>query len=136
MGVDCTSDDLINRWGSRNIQTWSDLSGADAIDTTRVSLACQYGNAERDQHLRGGPYTMPIQVIDAGTELLVRGWAEVFAVHWLYFSRGLLDKDEQGGKLDQLKKDAVSELHAVRSGARRLNARRRFSPSPTGPVAI
>ena len=134
-----TSLNLIVRFGLANVTKWSDLTGAGTLDTDRVASAIAYADARIDLLLNGGPYTLPL--VFAGTTAAqtiqqAQDWSVVLAGHWLYFSRGLLDKDEQGPKLDDLKKGVEDDLTAARSGRIRLGAQRRWAPNPNAPSAM
>jgi hypothetical protein len=126
---------LVNLHGEANLAKWSALGGESTANETRISAALLYGDAQVDLRLIGGAYALPLQGMDSTTEISVDYWATVFAAHWLYFSRGMLDKDEQAPKLDDERKRVEEEITQVRSGKLRLNARRRWAPNPNCPTA-
>jgi phage gp36-like protein len=130
-----TTTDLNNRWGAANIQSWSDLAGAGVPDQNRIAAAMAWADAQIDLHLIGGAYALPLVILDASTRLVVTNWSAVLAGHWLYFSRGLLDKDEQGNKLEDLRKKIEDEITGAQNGRPRLNAQRRWAPNPTAMTA-
>jgi phage gp36-like protein len=123
------------KFGSANIKQWSDLAGAGVVDADRVAVALAWADAQIDSILTGGPYSLPLIVADSSTALAVQEWSVVLACHWLYFSRGLLDKDEQGEKMTALRENVEKEIWAVSNGKRRLAARRRWAPNPSGATA-
>src|ERR1035438_3541340 len=79
-----TTTDLNNRWGAANIQSWSDLAGAGVPDASRIAAAMAWADAQVDLHLIGGPYALPLVILDASTRLVVTNWSAVLAGHWLY----------------------------------------------------
>jgi phage gp36-like protein len=124
------------RFGASNVVKWSDLAGAGAVDQARVDASVAWANAEIDSRLTGGAYALPLIGMDAATALVVQDWADILAASWLYFSRGLLDKDEQGEKMTDLREQVFADIKATREGHRRLNARRRWAPNPNAPTAM
>ena len=131
-----TQANLTAKWGSSNILKWSDLDGTNVLDANRCAAALAWADAEINSRLTGGQYAVPLQAMDPYTTLIVQDWSATLAGWWLYTSRGLLDKDEQGDKLTSQKKAVEDGLNAARSGARRLAATRRWAPNPTGPGAF
>ena len=130
-----TIADLNNCWGDPNIQAWSDLAGAGVPDTSRIAAAQAWADAQIDVLLIGGPYALPLVILDASTRIVVTNWSTVLAGHWLYFSRGLLDKDEQGNKLEDRRKKIEEEIRGASQSRPRLNAQRRWAPNPTAMTA-
>ena len=125
--------DLITRFGLANITKWSDLDGTGTLNTARVQMACDHADAEINQALRGGGYSIPLIFQDAYAEDYVGHIANTIAAFWLYEARGLLDVDPQGNKLDGQNKAAYASLASIRAGWPRLACQRRWAPNPTGP---
>jgi phage gp36-like protein len=131
-----TAAQLSTRWGAANIKSWSDLDGAGVIDNDRVAAALAYGDSQVNFALIGSKYAVPLEGADDITTLIVQDWSLVIAGHWLYFSRGLLDKDEQATKIDDLRKGVEAQMLQVRQGNMRLNSRLRWGNNPTAPSAL
>ena len=128
-----TSQDMLDRLGTGNIQNWSDLDGVGAINTTRVGIALAHADAEINQALRGGGYAIPLVFQDAYAQDYISHIATTLAVAWLYESRGLLDQDSQGDKFTKLEAKARADLAGIMAGRPRLACQRRWAPNPNSP---
>ena len=125
--------DMISRYGTGNIQNWSDLDGAGAINTGRLQESLEHADAEINQALRGGGYAIPLVFQDTYAAEYVKHIATTIAGYWLYTSRGLLDTDPQGNKLKGDEQQARGTLAGLRAGWPRLACQRRWAPNPTAP---
>ena len=133
MAITITQADLEKRFGTENVQVWSDLDGAGSTDTDRVAEALAIGQAKVRDKFRLGPYAVPFE----GSETDLRPIKDLMLVYagtWLYFARGLQDT-AVNERMQDLSDRADAEIREYFSGRARLGATR-AETMPTAPIVI
>lgn len=130
----CTRSDIEQIFEADNVSKWADL--ADTEDATaiaaRIALAIEYADMEVDDHLRGGPYAVPI----TGAATRMRWIAAQIAGIWLYEVRGVRDFNEETGqpihRYKAMRESTYRTLNSIRNGVIRLDATPAHSGSTAG----
>lgn len=122
----CVQADVEQIFGTSNVDSWADLTGADlaATKTARIARAIAYAEDMAKSILRGGPES--IDRIDSNTPVIVRDATATLAGVYLYEARGL-DKTSPNPdgtprhRLITNRDEAIRVLEAIRDGKLRLN---------------
>lgn len=129
MAVYCQDDDMYAIFGQVAVEKWGDLDrdGAGATITAAIQAAIQWASDEINDHLRGGPVTVPFSGVGTGSgpPSIIRDICAKLAGCQLYANRGAEDFGTRGEPLDRLqgiRKEAYRKLRAVKRGRIRLEA--------------
>jgi phage gp36-like protein len=108
---------LRRRFGTCNINKWSNSEGGDSADDNAIEDAIRWAEDDIDARFAGSPYTIPFAASGAALPRTLKDWANVLAGWYLYTKRGLEeDKSKTGGKLQALKDAAEAEMRRFASG--------------------
>ncbi len=122
----CVKADIRHVFGTSNVATWSDLSGNDTDDDTRITRACTEAEAFIDDYLRGTHYTISLANASGNTPTSITLMAAQLAGVTLYESRGVEDYAPRDGKpvhkLTWYREHVESELENIRNGTRKIDA--------------
>lgn len=119
----CAAQDIYDLFGKTNVEKWADLENT-RVQTTidaRIARAIAWADAEVDDKLRGGPYTLPLDPVPT----TITDAAARLAGAWMYDARGIEDVDASGravNKMQRHKSQAYGVLTEIRKGIRRLAA--------------
>jgi len=119
----CEQADIEDLFGAVNVAKWADLDND--IDATKIAARVARGiavaSAKVDDHLRGGPYALPI----TGDSTTLVNLAAMLAGVWLYESRGVQDYSPDGGfpvhRLRWFSEQADTTIKMLRAGTLRLD---------------
>jgi phage gp36-like protein len=134
-GSYCVRADIEAVFGSTNVERWADLNndGNATEITARIVRAIQIAEAEVNDRLRGGPYSLPFSTVPVAIENLTASLAGV----WLYESRGVEDTDPHGNAVHRLtwhKKNAQRMITEIHAGLRRFDDDDAFIEGPSQQV--
>lgn len=134
----CTVDDLLLRYGVDNLTTWAAVDGnnQDALIPTRWQNGIDWATGQINSLLMRGGYSVPLVFMDDYARSMVNEWATALAVWRIYTARGLLDKDAQGGKMEDGRAKAIAEIMKVRAGSIQFNCARKWGDNPTCPTVV
>jgi hypothetical protein len=113
-----------NRWGSENIQKWSQLDPTlNSTDTARVQLSLDYADAEIDGFFAGGRNTVPFTgyVAADNAAVILRNWEETLAGIWLAHARFASVGESLPDELQRAQDETMTEMAQYRSGVRSLS---------------
>lgn len=125
--------DIENVFGTSNVQKWSQLDNDfDIADTTRITTAITYAEERVENRFRESRYALPFSPISNE----IKEWCAKLAGIWLYQSRGQDDDNEEGNKLEQLRKNVEDAISMCLAGITKLNTGRHDEAAPTAPIFI
>jgi len=128
-----TQANVENIFGTSNIQMWSQLDNdSDVVDTARIDIAISYAEERVNNKFRGNRYCIPFSSVP----MEIEEWCAKLAGIWLYQSRGQQDDNEEGNKLEQLRKSVEGEIGLCLAGATKLNATLHDNSVPTAPIMV
>lgn len=112
-----TRSDVEEIFGKTNIKKWADMDNDDVTTDieARITAAILYADAEINDRLRGGPYTLPFTSVPT---TIIRLSATMAAV-WLHDLRGNEDETDQ---MEGHRKRVQTMLSQILSRGLRLNA--------------
>lgn len=124
------SDELDRRFGTANIDEWSDKDG----DGVRLDAAVADAIAWAEDHLDGLFASYIYNIPFSPVPVEVKYWAQTFAASWLYESRGLREnaRDDEDSIM-ALRVKAEGEIATHRFQSRNLATTLR-AHMPTGPT--
>lgn len=135
-----TSADLINQFGTTNINVWSDLDGAGTPNTTRLGLALAWGEAAVENRFRKSRYSVPFTPAGApggGWDPMLTTWMAVMAGLWLYRNRRMRQgKTANDNTISDLAQSIGDEMNDVLAGKYDLALGVRRGDSPNAPFAV
>ena len=130
-------DDIENVYGSDNVVQWSNLTGANTVNSTRVTAAIDWAEAFVENRFRQSRYTVPFVAVGTYDKMLI-DWCAAYAGYWLYRSRQT--RRRTGENQDQTKPqpvmDAESQINDVLAGAMDLDLELEGEPSPETPGVV
>lgn len=85
MATYITQADIENKFGTNNVQKWSQLDEeSEDVDAARITAAIAYGCEVVENMMRDGRYAVPF----LGSCVELKDWCATFAGIWLFMSRG------------------------------------------------
>lgn len=131
----CTSSDIQDLIGESNLAAWSQLDpDTEGADDTRIERAIAWADAWIDGRLRDGRYLLPLAAI-SGELTVILDVSRRLAAHWLYSSRGFVDADTVGDRMQEHYEFAETTLDRIASGQLKLNATQSRT-RPTAPEVV
>jgi len=131
-----TISDINNVYGSTNVITWSDLTGGDTLDTTRVAAAIAYAERVADNKFRASRYQVPFVATGGALDPQLVDWVAVMAGDWLYRSRKIRRNSDTEGQtsasLDRIREEMAEAL----AGQIKLGVAEKADPMPDAPGLV
>lgn len=110
---------LKQRFGTLNVQTYSDTESNGVEDALAEQSAIQWAEDDIDSYFTGWRYTIPFTATGSALPHVLTEWATVLAGCWLYTKRGLRD-EKVGGDLMALEEKTKGEMRMYRTPFRTL----------------
>lgn len=110
-GYYASQSDLEDEFGTTNVQNYSDLSGAGAVDEGRIARALAFADERINHRLRVNNIQVPVATSSQDFLLLTRIAAQI-AGCWLYESRGVRD-DNTDNKMSAVADEATARLNEL-----------------------
>lgn len=134
MGTYISQTDIENVYGTDNVAAWSDLTGGDTANTTRIASAISYAEGFVENYFRVSRYQVPFVQLSGAYDVVLVDWMAVLAGDWLYRSREVRRKTDTPGRTSanvERVKEEMSDTLALKVG---LNVGLRADPMPTAPA--
>jgi phage gp36-like protein len=134
--------DVEQVFGPINVAKWADLDNDEdaAKIAARIVTALAWADAEIDDRLRGGVYSLPLQGTTGSLPATIVDLAANLAGVWLYEARGVQDFAEDTGipfhRLSYSRKRCESALTSIRNGSRLIDCLRAWPDAATAPFVV
>lgn len=135
MGSYISQSDIEDIYGQENVAQWSNLTGANTVDTGRVTSAISWAEAKVENKFRNSRYSVPFVSTGTYDEQLI-DWCAAYAGYWLYRARKTRKRNEADDQKPQPVLDAEGEISAVLAGAVDLDLQLEGEPSPETPAVV
>ena len=139
-----SQSDIENVYGSANVAAWSDLTGGDTADSTRITASITYAEHYVENLFRASQYQVPFASGASGYDTQLVDWMSAIAGDWLYRSRGVrrrisrtaVDVGDGTGLTSETIARVRQEMGAALSGKIRLDAGLKSNPMAEGPSCV
>jgi len=136
MGSYISQTDIENIYGSDNVAAWSDLTGGDTADTTRIASSIAYAERYVDNKFRSSRYQVPFVATGSTLDPQLVDWAASFAGDWLYRSRQIRRRIDTEGLTSAVVERVREEMAEALAGQIRLGVAEKADPMPSAPGCV
>ncbi len=131
-----TVTDINNVYGTDNVIAWSDLTGGDTLNTTRVTSAIAYAERYAENKFRASRYQVPFVITGSALDPQLVDWVAVMAGDWLYRSRQVRRKSDTEGQTTASIERIREEMSEALAGQIKLGVAEKADPMPDAPACI